>query len=172
MILVGDLNIHLGNPSSYYTSQFNQTFAATGFQQHIHDPTHHHGHTLDILISKDDSSIVNNAAVIDIGLCDNDGFVRDHYAIRLSVNRTVKQPHYETISYRNYKNIDVETFKQALKNLDQLHYRDEIIDKQATDYVKVISNLIERHAPSILRLVIPRPHAAWYTEEHREAKRL
>ena len=134
---------------------------ATGFQQHIHDPTHHHGHTLDILISRDDSSIVNNAAVVDIGLCDNDGnIVRDHYAIRLSINRTVKQPHYKIISYRNYKNIDVETFKQALKNLDHLNYGDETIDKQATNYVKAISNLIEIHAPSIQRTVMPRPHPA------------
>ena len=70
--LVGDLNIHLDNPSSYYTSQFNHTLAATGFQQHIHDPTQHHGHTLNILISRDDSSIVFNAAVVDIGLCGND----------------------------------------------------------------------------------------------------
>ena len=117
LILVGDLNKHLDNPSNYYTSQFNQTLAATGFQQLIHDPTHHHGHTLDILISRDDSSIVNNAAVVDIGLCDNDSnIVRDHYAIRLSINRTVKEPNHETISYRNYKNIDVETFKHGLKN--------------------------------------------------------
>ena len=100
LILVGDLNLHLDNPSSYYTSQVNQTFACTGFHQHIYDPTRHHGHTLDILISRDDSSIVNIAALVDIGLCDNDGnIVRDHAAIKLSINRTVKQLHYETISY-------------------------------------------------------------------------
>ena len=65
-----------------------------------------HGHTLDILVSRDDSSIVSTAAVVDIGLCDNDGnIVRDHYAIRISINRSVKQPRYETISFRNYKNI-------------------------------------------------------------------
>ena len=66
----------------------------------------------------------------------------------------------------------METFKHGLKNLDQLNYGDETMDKQATDYVKVISNLIEIHAPSIQRTVIPRPHAAWYTEELREAKQL
>ena len=66
--LVGDINIHMDNPSRYYTSHFNQTLAATGFQQHIHEPTHHHGHTLAILVSRDDSSIVNTAAVVDIGL--------------------------------------------------------------------------------------------------------
>ena len=84
----------------------------------------------------------------------------------------MKQPHYETISYRNYKNIEVETFKHALKNLDQLEYENRTIDEQATKYERAISNLIEIHAPSIQRTVIPRPHAAWYTEELREAKRL
>ena len=116
LILVGDINIHMDNPSSHYTPQFNQTLAATGFQQHIHVPTHHHGHTLDILVSRDDSSIVNTVAVVDIGLCDNDGnIIRDLYAIRISINRSVKQPHYETISFRNYKHIDEETFKKTLK---------------------------------------------------------
>ena len=147
--------------------------AATGFQQHIHEPTHHHGHTLDILVSRDDSSIVNTAAVVDIGLSDNDGnIVRDHYAIRISINRSVKQPHYETISFRNYKHIDEETLKKAIKNLDQRNYKNGTIDEQATNYERAISNLIEIHAPPIRRTVIPRPHDVWYTEELREAKRL
>ena len=38
--------------------------------------------------------------------------------------------------------------------------------------MRAISNLIEIHAPPKRRTVIPRPHAAWYTEELREAKRL
>ena len=44
--------------------------------------------------------------------------------------------------------------------------------KQATNYERAISNLIETHAPSIQRTVKLRPQAAWYTEELRETKRL
>ena len=41
VISVGDVNIHLDNSNGHYTQQFNQSLAATLFQQHIHEPTHH-----------------------------------------------------------------------------------------------------------------------------------
>ena len=37
VIIVGDVNIHLDNSTGHYTQQFNQSLAATGFQQHIHE---------------------------------------------------------------------------------------------------------------------------------------
>ena len=81
--------------------------------------------------------------------------------VELCSNPIMKQYHTKAI-----------TFKQVLKNLDQLNYGNETIDKQATDYVKAISNLLEMHAPLIQTTVMPRPHAAWHTEELREAKLL
>ena len=42
VIIVGDVSIHLDNSTGHYTKQFNQSLAATGFQQHIHEPNHHH----------------------------------------------------------------------------------------------------------------------------------
>ena len=51
-------------------------------QQHVHQPTHYCGHTLDVLMSRDNSTIVSNSEVKDIGLCDDNGkLIKSHFAI-------------------------------------------------------------------------------------------
>ena len=48
----------------------NKTLECFGLQQHVHQSTHYCGHTLDVLISRDTSTIVSNCTVKDIGLCE------------------------------------------------------------------------------------------------------
>ena len=58
------------------------TIKACGLQQHVHEPTHVLGHTLDVVISRDTSHIVSDITVTDPGLCDHLGkLTRDHFAV-------------------------------------------------------------------------------------------
>ena len=47
VILTGDINIHLDNPSDLQTSCFNLSLTKWQMMQHITSPTHIHGHTLE-----------------------------------------------------------------------------------------------------------------------------
>ena len=73
VVIVGDLNIHLDNTTHHHTIAMERTVESFDLQQHVHQPTHYCGHTLDVLMSRDNSTIVSNSEVKDIGLCDDNG---------------------------------------------------------------------------------------------------
>ena len=88
IIILGDVNIHLDVKSNTYTRRFIELLESNGIKQHVHEPTHYLGHTLDVLITRDTSDIVANVTVTDIGLCNDDGLVlRDHFAIVCNVKQ-------------------------------------------------------------------------------------
>ena len=53
LIVVGDVNINLDNQTLHHTVEFIQSLESHGLQQHIQVPTHHHGHSFDVLISRE-----------------------------------------------------------------------------------------------------------------------
>ena len=172
-IIVGDINIHIDNTNSCYTQKFNQSLGATGFQQHILEPTHCLGHTLDVLIGRDDSALIENVSVIDIGLCDNNGvIVNDHFALTLEINKQFEEPRHKTVSYRKLRDINIDNFKRDIKNSVNLNSTDGDVDDLTTNYVDGLKILVDAHAPLIQKTVVPRPNAAWFTEDVRRAKRL
>ncbi|ELT95795.1 hypothetical protein CAPTEDRAFT_210712 [Capitella teleta] len=67
-------------------------------QQHVTDPTHKSGHTLDLMLSRNEEELISSVEVLDHGF-------PDHYAVLASL--TVKKPPLleETITYRNIKSI-------------------------------------------------------------------
>jgi len=48
--IVWDLNVHLDSESNSDSLKFLDTLAVCGLTQHIHEPTHQKGHTLDVVI--------------------------------------------------------------------------------------------------------------------------
>ena len=65
IIICGDVNLHLDNSSNYYTRQFTQSLDACGFVQNIHKPTHYQGHTLDVFITRDSNTLINELTITD-----------------------------------------------------------------------------------------------------------
>ena len=68
LVIVGDANLHLDDMTPHNTKTFLHILESSGLQQHIHEPTQHLGHTLDVIISRDTSSILTDVEVVDIGL--------------------------------------------------------------------------------------------------------
>ena len=88
LIIIGDINIHLDTSDSTHTLKFIELLQTNGLQQHVKDPTHYLGHTLDVVISRDTSAVVRDVKVTDIGLSDDKGTViHDHFAVMLKTNR-------------------------------------------------------------------------------------
>ena len=67
VVIVGDHNIHFDNTTHHHTIAMEKTVESFDLQQHVHQPTHYCGHTLDVLVSRDNSTIVSNNEVKDIG---------------------------------------------------------------------------------------------------------
>ena len=58
VIITGDLNVHLDNVHDADALRFNGTLEAHGLVQHVVGPTHKKGHTLDVVITWDISSLL------------------------------------------------------------------------------------------------------------------
>ena len=68
LIVVGDVNINLDNQTLHHTVECIQSLDSHGLQQHIQVPTYDHGHTLDVLISRDTISLLTDIEVEYINL--------------------------------------------------------------------------------------------------------
>ena len=54
VLLLGDFNFHFENKQSLNTCKFRSQLQAGNLTQHVQVPTHQHGHTLDLVISRCD----------------------------------------------------------------------------------------------------------------------
>ena len=98
VIITGDLNFHLDNVNDADAVHFNGTLEAYGLVQHVVGPTHKKGHTLDVVITRDISSLlIGMPTVSEPCLGDTKGNPSgDHLAVCFRINLTkpdsVRQP--------------------------------------------------------------------------------
>ena len=171
IILTGDINLHLDVTSNPNTQKFTQILKSSGLQQHAVGPTHYLGHTLDILISRDNGDIRYDIVIKDIGLCDNDGNLsRDHFAICCNIRQSRPVLNRKSIAYRPYKSIDIDRFRDDIKSSHGLNDTTGTLNDLTQRYISGLSDLIDLHAPVTNRLVTLRPPTPWYDEEVRDAK--
>ena len=138
-----------------------------------YEPTHCGGHTLDVIMSRDNDTLVSNVQVKDIGLCDDNGtLINDHYAIICDLTKLKScQVQQKSVSYRKFKDINLERFKEDIQRSSVLSNVSGSANELMDRYVSGIKILLEVHAPLIQRTITPRQNAPWYTEEIRNSKR-
>ena len=91
---------------------------------------------LDMLISRDDSTLLSNISIVDIGLCIKEGkLTRDHYAIVFSINRQINGAVPETVTYRKFRSINIEDFKSDIRKIAVLNSTEGDTHKLAENYI-------------------------------------
>ena len=73
-----------------------------GLKQHVTGPTHMSGHTLDLIITRENDSVVANTPVADLS---------DHMSILCHLNTSKPWNMVKEISYRKIKSIDLDLFR-------------------------------------------------------------
>jgi hypothetical protein len=58
LLITGDLNFHLDNVNLIETRKFNETLSEHGLVQHVQGAAHNKGHTLDVVITRDNITIM------------------------------------------------------------------------------------------------------------------
>ena len=173
VVIVGNLNFHLDKPSDRDSLKFITCLETFGLKQHVKDPTHVAGHTLDVIITRDTDNIVSNIEVKDPALSDSNGkILRDHYAVIFDTKFEKPKPIQKTVSFRKFKSINIEKFKEDLKSLDILNAEtvvsdlDEYVDSLNTS----LTSLVEKHAPLQTKTITLRPSNPWYNDELHQEK--
>ena len=130
LIIVGDLNFHLDSKSDRDAARFTSVLQSFGLRQHVQEPTHIRGHTLDVVITRDDSDIVSELQVTDPGVCDNHGHLTcDHYAVSFKSGTSSQAPLKKQVSFRKLRSIDIDSFREDIKLSPALHLSQGNVDE-------------------------------------------
>ena len=125
-------------------------------------PTHLHGHTLDLILSPSDHSIVQNVKVCD--------FISDHALVKCSIDLPrAPTPSKKSVSYRQYHRIDMTAFRSDLHEVPFVKSPAKSVSKLYQQYIHDLSFVLDKHAPLVSR--IPKKQTAeWLSEAYRQAK--
>ncbi|CAJ1050799.1 LOW QUALITY PROTEIN: uncharacterized protein LOC127597372%2C partial [Xyrichtys novacula] len=77
VLLLGDFNFHIDNPTCKQASDFLDLLDTLNLTQHVHSPTHSHGHTLDLVCSTGIS--IHHLSTTNL-------YISDHLAVTFNVD--------------------------------------------------------------------------------------
>ena len=166
LIITGDFNIHVNDPSNPHASNFIDLLNSFDLHQHVNFSTHTSGNTLDLLISRSSSNIIQSVDFLVPALS-------DHYAL-LTAIQLPKKPRMPRITkfIRRLKSIDLHSFKADLLRTDVFCSPSSDASMFADQLCSSLTNTLDKHAPLIKITVPTRKSNPWFTEEIRSAKRL
>ena len=173
-IIVGDFNFHLDNTTNKDTQRFTSILNSLGLVQHVNQPTHKAGHTLDAVITREvNDLLVGQMEVENPNLLDNikNKPAGDHFATIFNVKFEKPPATKSKIQYRKLRAIDVEAFKQDISANITDPPKDTSCEKLLEIYNSLLSDLLNKHAPMKTKLVTQRPNTPWYNDTIHNTKK-
>ena len=156
-IVAGDFNIHMDNPHSPDTQNFTQILADFGLRSHTSGPTHIGGHTLDLVITRQDSDLIKNV--------DTDDIISDHLMLCFTLSLRQKEVEQKTTMRRSFKNFDVDAFDAELKESELCTTPADDIDDLVTQYNETLSLLLDKYAPVATSNQNRKRKTPWYKKD-------
>ena len=166
IIFFGDFNIHVDTPTLPCSAPFLTLLDTYNLTQHIHFPTHKHGHTLDLLITRSDSNTATN-------ISEFDPCISDHHAISFDLPVPYHTRHSHTTKLiRSLKSINITNFSNDIF-ASELH---SVTPTSLNSYVELFSstlcNILNKHAPLKSIKISNRPQKPFITPEIKNQKNL
>src|SRR6218665_1133594 len=108
LVLTGDLNLHLEDPSRPGVAEFAAALSQFGLKQHVSEPTHRSGGWLDVMITRDDCQVT------DVNV--HPPTISDHGLVLAAIPFIPQPVLYITRQVRRWKSLDREDFAAALRD--------------------------------------------------------
>ena len=162
-LITGDFNIHVDNFSDSHSSQLSSLLSSMNLKQHISFPTHSGGHTLDLVITSDDSNIISSTASLPIS-------PSDHLPIVTTCSLSIPiVPTPSLVTFRKFSLIDINQFKDDIMNSPLIKDPPSSLTELVQVYNSTLTNIINKHAPLITR---PQRNQSnpWYNQTLRSLK--
>ena len=118
--VVGDLNVHFDNPSDPCTAALNAVLGNLSLEQLVNVPTHRRGHTLDWLITK------RATDVLDLTVADM--LLSDHFVISFDLLLRKRGRVTKKVTSRNIRSVDMCAFRTDLRNILESAIQSESAD--------------------------------------------
>src|SRR5271156_2499648 len=156
-ILAGDFNIHVDTASDESSKKLSELLKNFSLKQHVKSATHIGRHTLDLVISKANTQLVQEVSVVE--------GISDHQGILVDLNVATQKRSVVSKTFHQFKKLDIVKFQQDILSSELYSNPSSDVDALAEQYHHVVSSLVDKHVPVITRTVTSRPPAPWYTQE-------
>ncbi len=160
-IYCGDFNHHMNKPHKPDVIKLNEVITTFNKIQHVTEPTHEHGNTLDLIITNPQTSLISHK--VDIQASDHNIILMD-----MSLEKPPKKK--KSITFRKIKNIDTDSFMKDINESIKGINMNEDLDTLVESYNNVLLGVLDSHAPMETKEVMEREDTPWTTEEIRPLK--
>jgi len=162
---MGDVNIHLDNPTDPATIEFTSLLSAHNLIQVVLSPTHKANHTLDVVIVKSDVTVASVNVQPPV--------LSDHSMINVELELRSIQHHPSTFcSRRSWRTFDYDAFECDLIQSSLVSSTPTDVHDLFNAYDVTLTSLLDVHAPRRRFRRPTRQSEPWYDAECRAAKRL
>jgi hypothetical protein len=148
---------------SLYSGKFKHILDACDLIQHVKQPTHIHGHIIDLFITTPEIPVSN----VRIGEC-----LTDHFSISLLIDfQVLHDSNVKVIKYREFQKINQSAFKEDLKNTPFVSAPASDLPELCDQYFNDLSLLLDKHAPLKSKEIKNNNNSNWMNEYNLMAKR-
>lgn len=170
-IIAGDFNFHVERPMDHYPKKFLELLSNYNLHQCVPlVATHNQGGTLDLVITTEE---MNRKIQGPISILKS-GTTSDHHLVwfdALLKTKSLQSEQVSYTSYRNFKKVDIETFKQDIVNSDLgMQGFNCTLNEGISLYNNVLTELMDKHCP-IIKKKIRKDDTPWRDLELRELRR-
>ena len=139
-MLIGDLNIHMDNKADPGTVTFTNFLDSLGLVNHTQFPTHVSGHTLDLIITQEDSNDILTVA--------RGHMLLDHHFIDVKLKSVSETVEYKMVTYCKLKNISPQDFSNDMGNtLGELDLEAMDLYQAVETFNNSLKLVLNKHAP-------------------------
>ena len=162
--LTGDFNIHVDDHNDPAACRFLDLLESMSLTQHVAEPTHELGHTLDLVITRKSDNLISGRPAPDI-------LFSDHLALLCKL-KTARPPlKVGCVSFRKLRSIDKDAFTDETRNSELFQMNNNDPNESAALFDNTLRSLLDRHAPVKQRNITIRPCVPWMNDEIILAKR-
>ena len=167
VVVGGDLNVHVEDPSDASAARLSDLFHAMDMKQHVTQPTHQAGGTLDLIVTFSDFN------VDDLNV-DPPGAVSDHSLITCNLPYRRTTPPTPRRRVRSWRTVDRDALRQAI--MDSPLGCGEIPASATADelfamYDRTLRDIAVQFAPERTVQSKLRPLSPWFDSECRAIRR-
>ena len=164
LCITGDFNLHVDDPDDTYGCQFNNLLSSYGLINHVTFPTHQAGHTLDLVITR-------NNQELELGQIKPGYFLSDHCFVCADIVIPRPDVRNKKLSYRKIKSIDKASFASDLESICQDLLQIDDLNALAVQYNCRLLSLLDKHAPVTSKTLPVHPKVPWFSSNLTTLKR-
>ena len=150
LVITGDTNVHMDTKCDRNAKALSAVLDTFGLTQHVSEPTHNRGHTLDLLITK--GVTISNVSVVDVALS-------DHFCVFFDLTVSPTPPAGPAVTRRRHLNDN--TAAQFVERINFENASCSDVDDFLNSVTSNVLEVMDTIAPMKVKMVKDKQKAPW-----------